>query len=81
MDWIKVTDRMPPPNEICIVTALGTNQDGDEVPISLPFPVVWEDGEWCRVIEAPGGFCDIVPFRYDEMVTHWMLWPEAAEDA
>lgn len=72
MEWIKVTDRLPPDMEPVMVTAYWKgnrevlpiaryNEDLEQWEYSNAYTDGWDDLNWCDV-------------------THWAPWPEPAED-
>ena len=79
MDWIKCTDRMPPDMEPVIATVIV-----HEIRLSfkrgkstkqLRYNTI--DCEWEYMNEYLGEWVDV---GNDIEVTHWMPWPEPAED-
>lgn len=79
MEWIKVTDRLPPDMTAVIVTVKANGEDGTERRMTINFPVVWTGEEWAQVAGDPTKCLEIFPIENAE-VTHWMPWPTAAED-
>lgn len=72
MAWIKCTDRMPPDMEPVIVTVKG--KYGKDIMKD----VMWsaQNGEWAY----DDGADFLVYLDGDLAVTHWMPYPEPAED-
>lgn len=75
MDWIKVTQAMPPSMEPVIVTVQSKT---DRAFKDIMKDVRWDSdkSEWCFE-DGPEQF---VPIYENMEVTHWMPYPEPAED-
>lgn len=72
MDWIKCTDRMPPDMEPVMVTVKG------KLGSDIMKDVVWEQKSngWAY---DDGADC-LIYLDENLKVTHWMPYPEPAED-
>ena len=72
MDWIKCTDRMPPDMEPVIVTVVWRGNKCVEA------DVYRENGCWKQDYDSMDG--GDTNYYLDDEITHWIPWPEPAED-
>ena len=84
-NWISVTDRLPPLEEVVIVAIdYGPNRQGDSTPLRLAFGARCDDVDgWLWGISSYGPFIPSegaggadVQVDDDYPVTHWMPLPE-----
>lgn len=75
MDWIKCTDRMPPDMEPVMVT-VRVNDGGKQTWVDVRYNPEYK--EWEQLADAVGDYWEGLGKDYE--VTHWMPYPEPAED-
>jgi len=74
-DWIKCTDRMPPDMEPVMVT-VRINDGGKQTWVDVRYNPEYK--EWEQFADAVGDYWEGLGKDYE--VTHWMPYPEPAED-
>lgn len=73
MDWIKVApETMPPDGQEVIATVIWRNEK------RIEFGLYREDNEWRQDYDGMDG--GGTEYYLDNEVTHWMPYPEPAED-
>lgn len=81
MEWISVKDRLPEKDYLCLVTVKPCSEDAPSFVFgsaarykAYVYKPIWEawNEEGVPVVFGEG--------MWTGMVTHWMKWPEPAED-